>query len=266
MADIPKFRETLKFYLEQSSGVSFERFDGKIAPVSLDEPASVSRDIADSEIKVDGKNVFIADYELSSSSEIITGIIVRYRPIIPLENEFAKTKYCYRLNHPTKGGDNNFDSEGDSFAANLENAFDIVDEERIRTIDALGIRDGATAELLAKTLIEWRQRQLYILKLDCTFGILDIEMFDKVGCTLSTLPSYLQSKKWFVIGHRITLPVRGKRPGIKIKLIEIGDTSLPIDADSWDEGEGTIDSTLWDSKECGEGTIDNTTWKEYIEV
>jgi len=172
MATNPKFRDVLKFYLENSGGVLFERFDGKIALSSLDDPGSVTRTIDDTEIITDGNNVAIYNYNFTSANDLITRIDLKYQWILPLGDEFDKVKFVQHTS--AAGTPDNFSfldedgNAGEFYSGLLENAFITLGEERTFTFESEAIRDEETAERLARIMIKWRHKQLVILDLECT--------------------------------------------------------------------------------------------------
>jgi len=249
MSEVLKFRDILRWLLWQSGGASFERFDGSIAPVSLDEPASITRNITNDEIIIDG-GLASWDYSFTNTSRLITRIDLYYKPNLALDGGWAK-KFCQYTGGT--GEDHNFttiddDGHGGSYYSGLlADSYDYIDEERGYTLYANGIRDGDTAEKLAMLLIKWRVAPLVEIVMDCTYSVLDIELFDKVGITgdIITNFSFLSGCTWLVTGHRITLPIHGKQPGVQLKLLQMGPASPPIPSDEdWIDTYATGDEKV----------------------
>jgi len=225
MAENPKLRDVLSFLLMNSGGLLFERYDGKIALASLDDPGSVSRTIDDTEIKLDSSGVAKYDYNFTSANDLITRIDLKYQQILPLDAEFDKVKFAQRTGGT--GEQNNFNfldddgNAGEFYSSLLQNAHNAIGEERPFTFEAEAIKDEQTAERLARLIILWRHKQLAVLKLHCTYKALDIEMWDDVGLSSTKLPSFLTTKRWKVVQSTPVPAIGRKDPGVKLSLWEI---------------------------------------------
>ena len=248
MNNIPLMRETAAFYLVNSGGVLLERFDGTIAPVTLEAPASVTRNITDSEILLDSNNLAQWDYAYTKASSLYTKIEMWYKPIIPMRNKYAANKFCQRSGHPDGAPDNNLIGvdtdgyDGSYYQGLLTTAYGTMEEDRTLTINADGIRDDATADLLARMVIKWHSRILAQLTLTCSCSALDIELWDKIGVTATVIPTDLQSKTWIVTGHSIQ-PSVGTAPTVRLKLLEMGTAGLPS-IETWADSLTTGDFKL----------------------
>lgn len=241
MATTFEFRDIARFILANSGGAAFERYDGTLCPVSLDLPGSTFRDIVDAEIAVDDSGVAKWNQGYTGMGRIITRIDLYYQPILPLKGGWAKI-YCQRVGG--SGEINNFGSDGATYSGYLQEAYDIVNEDRPLTIYANGIRDAATAEKLAKLYILWRFMPLKLLSVTGTYSLLDIELLDKVGVDCSFLPAHYVGKKWLVVGHRV-VPSVGAMPGVELKLIQIGGDQIADDLvlqDTWATGDSLADT------------------------
>jgi len=232
-----KYRDILSLLLKNYGAVAFDRFDGTLGIVSLDAPASITRNIANSEILVDQSGLAVWNYSYSSTERMITSLELWYQPITPLKDGFGAKKYCRSSSYPSPPEEtekHNFSSEGSTYKGYLDNSRAVLGEERPLTLYARAIRDEATAEALCKLVIKWKCRPLIMMELDCSYAALDIELFDKIGITGDVVPALFQSKSWLVVGHRITPCVGGQKPVVKLKLIELGTTGLPADT-AWVE-------------------------------
>ena len=237
MGSRPIARDVLGKMLSMSGCIMRERPDGTIGLVTLDD-ATISRNIDASEILLDNNKQSRWSHSRSSADNLITEIDVWYSPIIPLKDGYAGRKFCKR--NGASGTTDNFLTEGETYSGYLENAYDLIGEDRPLQIKLDGVRDEATAEAFAKLWIKWRMRFLATLNLDCTYSALDIELWDKVGCTATFLPATLAGKSWLVVGHRI-VPNVGQTPEVNLSLLELGAANLPASED-WVEigAAGTV--------------------------
>ena len=256
------WRNILKELAFNSGIVTAERYNGKLAVIVTDIPedGDFSRTIAESEIETDSKGNAIWDYDITPMSELITRLDLRYKPIIPRSNSYRGVKFCQRTD--LDGDDNNFTTEGSEYSSLLQMAYNELGEERKLTVNANHIRDAATAENLAKNYIRWHYRQLAILKITCTYSVIDIEQWTKVKTNLSFLPTNLNSRYWITQSVKIVPNINGKTPRIELTLLEFP-TDLPESPelpDAYDEGEGAVDSSSWDAVDEGEGVVDSSTW------
>ena len=234
-------RDMLTIIALQSGAIIYRRFDGSIGVTSLDEPESVSRNIENADILLDGNGLAQWNYGYSNAKYLITKININYCPLIPVKDNYTKKKYCYRTGFIDPAGVANYNiGEGDTYSGYLQNAYDILGEERELSIKCPGIRDDDTAENLLKLIIKWRSALLRIITLACKYTILDIEIGDDIGITATVLPSYLASKKWFVTGTRIMPLLRGNTMGVKLTLIETGGSQIAED-EVWQKTPDTGD-------------------------
>lgn len=226
---IPKFRETLAFLLGQSGAVAFERFDGTIAPVTLDDPGSTSRTLVDGEIITDAKGLFRITPNYTSMKNLITRIDVRYKKIHPLDDEYGAVKFCRRIDDTlaTNEQRHNFTSSGNKYSGFLQTAYDYTNEDNPLTILADGIRDDATAEALAKLIITFRFKPLVILNAVCKYSVLDIEIADKIASNLTFIKSLWNNYTWLAIGQGIIPNVKSK-PGVNLILLELGSATASL--------------------------------------
>jgi len=222
---IPKFRQVLKSILAQSGCIGFERFDGTLALATLDVPASVTRNLANSEILLDGQKQARFSLGYSPARNLITGLEIMYAPIVPRSDTWASRAYCYRTNRTEGHNMTTLDGDGQGgtyYQSLLEKAYDTTNEENHLQIKCYGIRAVATAEKLARLVILWRHRQLAMLSVDCSYNAADIEIGDKIGVTGDIVPSIAQSKTWLAIGTRLS-PNVGNDPELNLNLIEMGE-------------------------------------------
>ena len=82
---------------------------------------------------------------------------------------------------------------------------------------------------LLKLIIKWRHFQLAVVEVNCTYSVLDVEMWDKVGITAGIITDYsfLSGLSWLVIGKRIVPNIKGKKPGVRLRLMQLGTADLP---------------------------------------
>lgn len=233
MPTIPKYRDVAEFILKQSGGVMFERYDGTICPVSLNTPASVTRNIIDYEIATD-KGMSSIKVGYTPARNIVTGIVLWYRPIIPMNGDggWMGNRYCYMTQYGVVSTNIADAPRAYDNTVRAHIAHRTIQERRTLTIYCPGIRDDDTAELLLDMVLQWRCRPLTILTMKCTYGVLDLEMWDKVGVTAGTLPSNLTGVFWLITGKRIGTGVGGKRPMVILKLIQLA-LSNPIASPEW---------------------------------
>ena len=108
----------------------------------------------------------------------------------------------------------------------LQNAFDLVGEEREITLEAEFIRDERTVEFYTSHIVRWRTKFLMMLTMDCTYSVADIEFGDKVGVAVNAMPARLWCKTWMVQEHRMVPVMKDSRPKIKLTLLEMPDGAI----------------------------------------
>ena len=221
----PNFRDILAFYLRNANGMAYENYASEISLVSWDS-VTPTRTLDNSEIQVDGKKFSDVKWSYTETSKVITSIEIRYKPILPLSNEYAGVIYCKRSEDPEPVDVCNFANvEGGIYSGYLQTGYDTTGEERPLNITLDGVRDSATAELIAKQLIEMLYKPLVLIDANCTYKAMDIEFGDKIYTDIDVLPSVINGKTWMVIGQRITPNIR-KDPSIKLKLMELGTATI----------------------------------------
>jgi len=233
---VPKYRDILRFLLVQSGATLFERYDGSIAPVSLDVPESVTRNITDAEILCDGNGIAQWDYDTIPTSVLITDLHLYYKPITPQDGGWSGYRYCQSLSTGSGSIANWTTKDVGPYIGYLENSYSIINEARPLTVYCPGIRDDATAEELSSIIIYYRTALWYLLDLTCTFSVLDIEMFDNIGVTASAVTgthTFLGSSKWKVIGQRVTPNILTQNGNVKLKLLQIAGTGSPPAEEQW---------------------------------
>lgn len=231
MSSRPIARNVLERMLSQAGCVMRERPDGVIGLCTLDDPGSVTRNITAAEVLIDDSKMARWSHSRSSADNLITEIDIWYSPIIPLKDGYAGRKFCKR--NGASGTTDNFLTEGETYSGYLENAYDLIGEDRPLQIKLDGVRDEATAEAFAKLWIKWRMRFLATLNLACKYSALDIELWDKIGVTATFLPATLSNRSWLVVGHRIVTNV-GQTPEVNLALLELGVSNLP-ESEEWEE-------------------------------
>lgn len=228
----PLARDVITDLLMQCGCIVREGADGTIGIVTLDTPGSVTRNIDQTEVLINEMRIPRWEVSHGPAENLITELNIWYRPILPQTQGgsgprtqgamggYAAHIYCKR--NDGSSSLYNFSSGGSTYSGYLDNAYGIIATDRPMTVKLPGIRDAATAEALAKLLIGWRCELLSQLVLTCTYSVLDIELGDKVGCTATFLPSYLESKKWLVVGQRIVPNVGvGVQPEVTLTLLEM---------------------------------------------
>jgi len=231
MADKIMFRDAIRRLLANSAIAAFERYNGTLGIVPIDNPVSVTRNITENEIKIDENKIAMWNYGFTEKDDLITRIDLRYGVVIPEKNTFSSTVYCDR------NGNHNFITEGPTYTAYLRYVYNTLGSDNHFTFDALSIRDSATAEKLAKYLIRWFARPKAVLSLTCTYSVLNIELCDIIGVTADCVVdvhTFLAGKTWVVVGHRIVPCVNGQGSRVELKLIELGESNLP-EPETWIE-------------------------------
>lgn len=258
MATNPKLKETLRTFLQCYGAGAFFDYQGYVVPAALDAPAAVSVNVSNADIYMGGDNLAAWDFDLTETSRLITGLKVNYQLIHP-SGEYGATSFIYRSGAAENPPHNWAASDAGTYQGYLEEAYvQIGNQDRLLTVNCPGIRDQATAELLAKGIIRWRYKQRYVLTLQMNYKKLAVELLDNIGVTATVIPDYLHGKSWLVVGHRVQPPVRDMMPKLTLTLIENDDFPAPTELD---EGDGAIDNTDWPVYDEGDGAIDNTGWQ-----
>ena len=224
----PKFKDVIKNILKSSGCFVFERYNGKLSPVALDFSASAMT-IDNSHVQMGGNGMPKVKHSYTNISKLVTGIILKYKPILYKDGLWGGEKYCKRSNFVLATGEtlhNLTTVSASPISQNLESAYYITGEERPLTIEVPHIRDDATAEYLIQLISKLRTKPLGILNIDATFELLPLELGDICSVSISAIPTALNSKKYMVTGTRI-IPQINSEPAVKIELTEVDVLTTP---------------------------------------
>ena len=204
-----------------------ERYYRVLAITDTNAVSNSTIDIDNTWIKVNNN---LSDFKtgFTDSEQIITGVTVRYKKIIPESDEYGDVRRAIwdaslgslDTNVTTIPG---FTSD---YGLKLEKAFEQLDEKNEITINLDGVRDDATAELWLTNFIDWHHRTLSTLQIDFNYKALTLEIWNKVSITAAILPAYLLNKIWIVEGIQIQPNVAGLEPSVRVSFLQ-----MPVDGD-----------------------------------
>jgi hypothetical protein len=258
----PTFKEALSYYLTNGGGIAFEKYNGKIAVVDLDVDTS-DKTLADTDVLLDSNKLPMVDYGFTDMKKLITSIEIKYQKVVPENNVYGATSFCYRTGMTGLDARNNFSlTEGGITKVDcmsmLQSAYDMLGEEKPYTLNADGIRDADTAERLARLIIQLRTRPMAWVKITGPYSILKtgttpnfklLEIGDKVdAANVSYLPANIKTytsngvaaTRLFMIAGINIKPNVGSKANAVLNLCEIGTSNLPASVD-WIETGNTGD-------------------------
>jgi len=242
MSGRPKFKECMNLFLKNSAGFAYEKYNGKLALARTDLDGTIAYEIADTDILLK-RNKPAVKISYTNIEDTISGIVIKYQKVLPENNSFAATSYCYRI-----GNTNNLhnwsiiDTNGNwqYYSGLLQSAYEARESENILTIEADGIRHAFTAERLARAIVLQRWQPMAMIDIECAYTMLKAEIGDQVSTNISILnSSALNNKVWLIVKTKINTTVGGN-PSIGLKLLEIGATSVP-DSETWQDTYSTGD-------------------------